>query len=61
MQNPISSEFLTQQDLLESASIIKERHEQFLKDGISFDAKAALTKLKEELGLSKPTPTTPGA
>ena len=47
-------------DMMESAAIIQQRHEQFLKDGISFDAKEALEKLGEELGIPKPTLTTPG-
>jgi prevent-host-death family protein len=44
-------ELLDSLDIQRSAAILKERHEQFLKDGISFDAKEALTKLRGELGL----------
>jgi antitoxin HicB len=39
-------------DIKESAAIIRQRHEQFLKDGIEFDAKKALEKLRIELGLN---------
>ena len=44
-------ELLDTVEIQRSAAIIQQRHEQFLTDGVSFDAKEALTKLRDELGL----------
>ena len=59
MKDSIPSEPLTSQEVRDSAAIIQQRHAQFLEDGISLNAKSALEKLKDELGISKP-PTSPG-
>jgi predicted RNase H-like HicB family nuclease len=39
----------TDSEIAQSAAIIQERHEKFLKDGIEFDAKEALENLRDEL------------
>ena len=36
-----------------SAAVIQQRHAQYLKDGIEFDAIEALENLRDELGLSR--------
>lgn len=59
MKDSIPSGSLTQHEVRVSAAIIQQRHAQFLEDGISLNAKAALEKLKDELGISK-TSTSPG-
>lgn len=45
-------ELLDSLEIQRSAAIIQQRHDQYLKDGISFDAMEALEKLRGELGLS---------
>jgi PHD/YefM family antitoxin component YafN of YafNO toxin-antitoxin module len=45
-------ELLDSSEIQRSAAIIQHRHDQYLKDGISFDAMEALEKLRGELGLS---------
>ena len=40
-------------DIARSAAIIQQRHDQYLKDGIKFDAMEALEKLRDELDLPK--------
>lgn len=44
-------ELLDSLEVQRSAAIIQHRHDQYLKDGISFDAMEALEKLRGELGL----------
>ena len=40
-------------DVARSAAVIQQRHAQYFKDGVEFDAKEALENLRSELGLSR--------
>lgn len=46
-------ELLDSLDVARSAAIIQQRMNRFAEDGIEFDAKEALEKLRDELGIPK--------
>lgn len=46
-------ELLDSSEIQRSAAVIQERMNRFAEDGIEFDAKEALEKLSDELGIPK--------